>query len=140
MITCHAQLRKSGKYWALVATLPIVSLLSIAEAKCEPGTLAGTWIGGGTVAYPSGTRERARCQANYSGGSSAVSLSATCATPSGSISQNARLHKTGANSYAGTFFNTEFNTSGNIHVTVHGNTQTVSISSGSGSASLTLKR
>ncbi|MGC2394515.1 MAG: hypothetical protein WA579_00770, partial [Rhodomicrobium sp.] len=87
-----------------------------------------------------GGRERARCQASYSGGSSTISVNATCATPSGSISQFARLRKTSANSYAGTFFNTQYNTSGSIHVVVHGNTQSVSIASGSGSASLSLRR
>ncbi len=140
MIICNATLRKSVKYWALAAILPIVSLSAIPQAKSEPSALAGTWHGGGVVAYVSGTRERARCQANYSGGSSTVSLSATCATPSGSLSQYARLRKTGENSYAGTFFNSQYNTSGSIHVTVHGNTQTVSIMSGGGSASLTLRR
>ncbi len=140
MITCNAMLRKSRKYWALAAMLPIVSLSAMPQAKCEPSPLAGTWSGGGVVAYASGTRERARCHASYSGGTTTVSLNATCATPSGSLSQYARLRQTGANSYSGTFFNAQYNMSGSIHVTVHGNTQTVSISSGSGSASLTLKR
>ena len=135
----QAQFRKGGKYWAIATALSL-SLLATPEARSESATLAGTWIGGGVVAYATGGRERARCQASYSGGSSAISVNATCATPSGSISQFARLRKTGTNSYAGTFFNAQYNTSGSIHVVVHGNTQTVSISSGSGSASLSLKR
>jgi hypothetical protein len=139
MSAYHAQFRKGGKYWAIAAALSL-SLLATPEARSESATLAGTWIGGGVVAYVTGGRERARCQANYSGGSSTISVNATCATPSGSISQFARLRKTGANSYAGTFFNTQYNTSGSIHVVVHGNTQSVSIASGSGSASLSLRR
>ena len=139
MSAYHARLRKGGKYWAIAAALSL-SLLATPEARSESATLAGTWIGGGVVAYVTGGRERARCQANYSGGSSTISVNATCATPSGSISQFARLRKTGANSYAGTFFNTQYNTSGSIHVVVHGNTQSVSIASGSGSASLSLRR
>jgi hypothetical protein len=135
----HAQFRKGGKYWAIAAALSL-SLLAMPEARSESATLAGTWVGGGVVAYATGGRERARCQANYSGGSSTISVNATCATPSGSISQFARLRKTGANSYAGTFFNVQYNTSGSIHVVVHGNTQSVSIASGSGSASLSLRR
>jgi hypothetical protein len=135
----HVQLRRGGKYWAIAAALSL-SLLAIPEARSESATLAGTWIGGGVVAYATGGRERARCQASYSGGSSTISVNATCATPSGSISQFARLRKTGANSYAGTFFNAQYNTSGSIHVVVHGNTQSVSIASGSGSASLSLRR
>ena len=139
MIVCHAQLRNAGKYWAIAAALPL-SLLAMPQARSESATLAGTWIGGGVVAYPTGDRERARCQANYSGGSSTVSVNATCATPSGSVSQYARLRKTGANSYSGTFFNSQYNMTGSIQVVIHGNTQSISISSGSGSASLSLRR
>jgi len=135
----HVQLRRGGKCWAIAAALAL-GLLAMPEARSESATLAGSWIGGGVVAYATGGRERARCQASYSGGSSTISVNATCATPSGSISQFARLRKTGANSYAGTFFNAQYNTSGSIHVVVHGNTQSVSIASGSGSASLSLRR
>ncbi len=110
------------------------------KQEASPASLAGTWSGSGIVVYPTGSRERARCQANYSSGSSTVSVNATCATPSGSVSQYARLRKTGANSYAGTFFNSQYNLSGSMHVVVNGNTQSVSIASGSGSASLMLKR
>ncbi len=139
MIACYAQLWKGGKYWAIAAALPL-SLLAMPQARSESATLAGTWIGAGVVAYPTGGRERARCHANYSGGSSTVSVNATCATPSGSVSQYARLRKTGANSYSGTFFNSQYNMTGSIQVVIHGNTQSVSISSGSGSASLSLRR
>ena len=139
MIAIHTQLRKGGKCWAIAAALSL-SLLATPQAKSEPAALAGTWSGGGIVAYATGSSERARCQANYSAGAATVSVNATCATPSGSISQYARLRKTGANSYAGTFFNSQYNTSGSIHVVVHGNTQSVSIASGSGSASLSLRR
>ena len=139
MIGCHTKREKGRKYWIVAAALPL-SLLATPQARSESATLAGNWIGNGIVAYATGERERARCQASYSGGSSTISVNATCATPSGSISQFARLRKTGANSYAGTFFNTQYNTSGSIHVVVHGNTQSVSIASGSGSASLSLRR
>ncbi len=139
MIAIHAQLRKVGRYWVIAAALPL-GLLAVPQARSEPAALAGTWSGGGVVEYITGSRERARCQANYSAGSSTVSINATCATPSGSISQYARLRKIGANSYAGTFFNSQYNTSGSIHVVVHGNNQSVSIASGSGSAALSLRR
>lgn len=130
---------KTGRYWVIAAVLPF-SVLASPEARSEAPTLAGAWTGGGIVEYVTGNRERARCHANYSGGTTTVSLNATCATPSGSISQYARLRKTGANSYSGTFFNSQYNTSGSIHVLVHGNTQSISISSGNGSASLSLRR
>ena len=130
---------KAGRYWGTAAVL-LFSILASPEARSEGPTLAGAWTGAGVVEYITGNSERARCRANYSGGTTTVSLNATCATPSGNISQFARLRKTGANSYAGTFFNSQYNTSGSIHVVVHGNTQSVSISSGNGSASLSLRR
>lgn len=130
---------KKEKYCVLAAAFS-AALLVPQGAQSETFSLAGAWSGGGTVEYLTGNSERARCHARYSAGTTTVSLSATCATPSGSLSQYARLHKTGANTYAGTFFNSQYNTSGAIRVVVHGNTQSVSISSGSGSASLSLKR
>ena len=139
MIVRSAQFRKGTRYFAIAAALPL-SLLAIPQARSEPAALAGAWHGGGVVEYVTGSRERARCQANYSEGTAVVSVNATCATPSGSVTQSARLRKTGANSYAGTFFNPQFNASGSMRVVVHGNTQSVSISSGNGSASLSLKR
>jgi hypothetical protein len=65
--------------------------------------------------------------------------SAVKATPSGSVEQSASLRRVGPNSFAGSFFNQQFNVSGSIHITVHGNTQTVSLRSSSGSATLTLR-
>ncbi len=127
----------TGKFGLALAATLAVSSVALPEARAEG--LAGSWSGGGVVTYASGQRERARCQAHYSGGGGAVSVTATCATPSGSVSQSARLRRVGANSYAGSFFNGQYNTSGSIYVTVHGNSQSVSLRSQSGSASLTLR-
>ncbi|HZV21703.1 MAG TPA: hypothetical protein VE986_09175 [Hyphomicrobiales bacterium] len=101
--------------------------------------ITGMWTGGGTVIYASGERERARCTAHYSGSASVVSLSANCATPSGSISQSTTLRRTGPNTYSGDFFNQQYNISGTIHVVVQGTTQKVSLKSGNMSGSLTLE-
>ena len=67
-------------------------------------------------------------------------MSATCATPSGKVSQSASLHQTTANSYSGNFHNTEFNVSGTIRIRVSGRSQSVSLSSDSGSASFSLSK
>lgn len=130
------RLRKGSLGLALAATLA-VSMATAADARSEG--IAGSWSGGGIVRYASGQAERARCHAHYSGGGNFVSVSATCATPSGSVSQSANLRRVGANTYAGSFFNPEYNTSGSIHVTVRGNSQSVSLRSSSGSASLSLR-
>jgi hypothetical protein len=106
-----------------------------------PADLAGSWSGGGWVSFSSGSREKARCRARYVANSeNSYSLSATCATASGSVSQTATLRKAGANSYSGSFHNSQYDVSGTIYVTLQGNSQSVTLSSNSGSASLTLSR
>ena len=132
MVALHVQMLKFVGYWKILAAVIFVSLVAVPQARSETASIAGSWSGGGPVVYASGDRERARCNAHYSGSGSYVSLSATCATPSGSISQSASLRKTGPNSYSGSFFNSQYNVSGSIHVTVNGNTQHVSLSSSSG--------
>ena len=126
-------------FGAALASALTVSVTSFAEARGEGGSIAGSWSGGGTVVYSSGQRERAHCRASYSGGGGSVMMSGNCATPSGSVFQSARLRRVGANSYAGSFFNSQYNMSGSIYVTVHGSTQSVSLRSNAGSASLTLR-
>ncbi len=127
--------------WKSVAAVLLMSLAVAPEARSEGAALSGLWSGGGIVVYPSGSRERARCRAHYSALSeSHVAVNAHCATASGMVSQSARLRKTGANSYAGTFFNSQYSFSGSISVVVHGNSQSVILKSSSGSASLTLAR
>ncbi len=114
-------------FGAALASALTVSVMSSADARGEGGSIAGSWSGGGVVSYASGQRERARCRASYSGGGDSVMMNGGCATPSGSVFQSARLRRVGANSYAGSFFNSQFNTSGTIYVTVHGSTQSVNL-------------
>jgi hypothetical protein len=111
-----------------------------ATARAEAG-LGGSWSGGGWVDFASGSRERARCRARYTATSAtSYSVYATCATPSGSVTQAATLRKAGAYSYVGSFYNSQYNVSGSIRVTLRGNSQSVTLSSQSGSASLSLSR
>jgi len=132
---------KTVSCWKSLAAILLVSLLAAPEARSQGAALSGLWSGGGIVVYPSGTRERARCRVHYSAESeSHVAVNASCATASGTVSQNARLRKTGANSYSGSFFNSQYNFTGSISVVVHGNSQNVTLRSSSGTASLTLVR
>ena len=129
-------------------TLPVtlvsllVGSLGLPDAgRAQPASLDGSWSGGGVVSFASGSTERARCRAHYSRRSNTTYvLSATCATASGRATQSASLHRVGGNSYQGTFYNSEYNISGTIHVVVRGNKQSVQLSSGAGSASLQLSR
>lgn len=105
------------------------------------GSLAGTWSGGGWVSFASGNKERARCRAHYSPqGGNSYSLSATCATASGKASQQATVYQVAANRFRGSFYNSDYNVSGSIRVVLSGNSQSVTLSGDSGSASLSLSR
>lgn len=109
--------------------------------KAQPVSLAGSWSGGGVVNFASGSTERARCRAHYSQrASNSYVLNATCATASGRATQTASLRSIGANRYQGNFYNSDYGISGSISVVVHGNRQSVHLSSSAGSASLQLSR
>jgi hypothetical protein len=107
------------------------------QAKAEG--LGGSWTGSGVVTFADGHRERAKCRAHYSHSGDFVSLSGVCATASGSVEQTAQMRQVGPDSYVGSFYNEQFGIRGRIHITVHGNSQTVSLRSDSGSASMTLQ-
>ena len=110
-------------------------------AQAQGASLDGSWSGSGKVTFPSGTTESARCRVSYSRESkSSYSANASCATASGRIDQSASLRQTGANSFSGSFHNPDFGITGSIQVTVHGSSQTVSLSGGGASASLRLSR
>lgn len=137
VIISKPRLSSAIKFGKIFGVVVIAAAFAAPQARSE-ANISGTWSGGGIVHYSDGHSERARCRAHYSQSGAHVSLEAHCATPSGSVEQSARLRRVGPNSFAGSFFNQQFNASGSIHVTVHGNTQTVSLRSSSGSASLTL--
>jgi uncharacterized protein YfaP (DUF2135 family) len=129
-------------HWFAIAILAALTLVALSHtARAAEPSLGGSWSGGGWVNFASGSRERARCRAHYTANSAnSYSVHATCATASGSVSQSATVRRTGARSFSGSFFNSQFNVSGTIHVTLHGNSQSVTLSSGSGSASLSLSK
>jgi hypothetical protein len=134
--------RRSWRLPIVVGLVPFVLLSLSGYGRSEESRgLAGSWSGGGWVSFSSGSKERARCRAHYTAHSeSSYSLNATCATEAGKASQSATLRKVGANSYVGHFHNSEYGVSGSIHVVINGNSQSVTLTSDSGSASLTLTR
>jgi hypothetical protein len=103
--------------------------------------LEGSWSGGGTVSFASGSREQARCRAHYRrAGNNSYAVSATCATASGRAAQTATLRQVGENRYSGSFYNSEYSISGVMHVVVHGSSQTVRLVSDSASAVINLSK
>ncbi|CAN1724897.1 conserved exported protein of unknown function [Hyphomicrobium sp. 1Nfss2.1] len=122
-----------------VAAIPFASFVGSSEADPAPG-LAGSWNGGGWVSFSNGKKEKARCRAHYTGGGSAYTVTATCATSAGKASQTAKVYKVSGTHYKGSFFNSEYNVRGSIRVTVNGTSQNVSLSGDGTSAQLNLSR
>jgi hypothetical protein len=126
---------------SLVAASFAAVTLTAGAGHATADDLSGSWRGGGSVSFVTGKAERARCRASYSkSGAKSYSMSATCATPSGSISQSATVRKVGGNSYRGSFYNGEYDTSGSISINVSGRSQSVYVSATKGSASMRLTR
>jgi hypothetical protein len=126
---------------ACVLSLAAVTAVGvIGPSEAEPGSLAGSWSGGGWVSFASGSKEKARCHARYTGGGGSYNVSATCATSSGKASQTATIYKVTGSAYRGSFVNSEYNVHGSIRVVVHGNSQSVSLSGDGASAQLSLSR
>jgi hypothetical protein len=132
----HRLARRAGML--SIAALPILGF--VGPSTAEPGGLSGSWSGGGWVSFSSGSKEKARCHARYSGGGGSYNVTATCATASGKASQTATVYKTGGNSYKGSFVNSQYNVRGSIRVVVHGKSQSVSLSGDGASAQLSLSR
>ena len=117
-----------------------VGALLLSATAASAADLAGSWKGGGTVTFSSGSSVKARCRATFSpSGKSAYDVSATCATQSGTVSQTAFVRGSGS-SYRGTFYNPQFDASGKISISVSGNSQTVRLNSSKGSAVIRLSR
>jgi hypothetical protein len=103
--------------------------------------LEGSWSGGGTVILPSGGREKAHCRATFrrrSGNN--FGMNAVCATASVRVAQTAKLVRVSANHFSGGFYNAQYNVSGSIAITVHGNRLSASLSAAGGTAHFNLSR
>ena len=112
-----------------------------------PGTAAdavsleGSWSGSGTVTFPSGGTEAARCRASFRRQSDdTFAMNALCATPSGKVAQTAQLQRIGGNRFSGAFQNTEYGISGQINIVVRGNSLSAALDGGGATASLKLSK
>lgn len=119
----------------LLAVVAFGASASATPASADMMALDGAWSGGGSVKFPSGAKEAARCRANFKKrGSESYQVSARCASASGKVEQSALLTYVGGNQFTGSFFNEEYKVDGTITVTVSGDAQSVSISTPAGSS------
>jgi hypothetical protein len=125
---------------AAAAAIALFALPDTASAQAP--TLTGNWSGTGTVVFPSGEKERARCRVRYSQSSTTrYTATAVCATSSTRVEQTATLRRVGVSRFVGTFYNSEYGVSGSISVVMKGRSQTISLRGENGaSASISLTR
>ena len=123
-----------------VAAIAVVAAVA-PPAVGQQANLEGSWSGSGTLTYPSGDRESARCKASFrrQGGNN-FAMNAVCATPSGRVAQTAELDRVSANRFSGEFHNPDYGVTGTINVTVQGNNLSASLNGGGASASFSLSR
>ena len=136
---------KKATTFTLAAVLTLSGLPDFSNAqvskKVSVASLEGSWSGGGTVSFASGGTEQARCRARFSrAGEHSYTVNATCATASGRAAQTATVRQVSNNRYSGSFYNSEYSISGVIDIVVHGSSQTVRLTSDSGSGILNLSR
>jgi hypothetical protein len=140
----QSELRNAHRASAIGVTLAAalgMSLVGFTAARAESATIVGTWAGNGSISFSSGTKEGARCRARFSKtGATSYIMSASCATASARVDQSAELTKVGANSYVGSFFNQQYNTGGQIRITVSGRSQSVRLSGEAGTAFFNLSK
>lgn len=124
-----------------VAALAAAGVMLAGAASAEPVALQGTWSGGGTIFYSTGTSEGARCRARYTRiAGNTYDVTAACATASTRVDQSAQVRKVSANRYAGTFYNSQYGITGRISIVVNGRSQTVLLQGSQASARFRLSR
>jgi hypothetical protein len=119
----------------VLSAVLVLGAAAATPASADVMALDGAWTGGGSVKFPSGAKEAARCRASYKKrGSESYQVSARCASASGKVEQSALLTYVGGNQFTGSFFNEEYKVDGTITVTVSGSSQNVLITTPTGSS------
>lgn len=111
----------------------------LSAAHAAPG-LEGYWKGTGTVSYK-GSVDQVRCRVRYKrNGGSSYTYTSTCATENGRYELTGHVRSSGSNRYRGQVKSTGHKETGNVLLLQRGNRLSVTVTSGIGSAKLTLLR
>lgn len=128
----------------IASTMALAGALGVFGFGMSPASAqspSGSWAGGGTIIYPSGERERARCRATFRHSGGGVFMHAVCATASVRVTQSAALSRLTSSTYSGEFTNTEYGIQGSIRIKMHGSSRmSASLTGGGGSAHFSLNR
>jgi len=117
----------------LMLTCVAPSILAVAVTSIE-----GSWIGSGTVSRGANV-DRVQCRVRYTKSSEKTyATSSVCTTENGRYEISGHVTNIGGNRYQGTV--TSGNETGRVIMVHRGNQQSVTVTSPSGSAKLTLSR
>lgn len=118
-----------------------LAAVAMTGTPAAAASIGGTWSGSGYVQPSNGQRETVRCRVTYSKQSDKVfGVSAVCASPSAKIRQTGEVLMVNPNRFVGDFYNSSYDISGRVNVSINGNRQTVSFKSASGHGSMTLSK
>ena len=118
-----------------------LGITAVALDAAETPSLEGSCSGNGTVTFPSGGTESARCKASFKRQTDdKFAMNALCATPSGKVAQTAQLERIAGGRFTGEFQNPEYGITGQINIVVRGNSLSAALSGGGASASLKLSK
>lgn len=142
VVRAEARRPATSRPAAMVVAALATALVGLSTAaSAEPAPLQGTWSGGGTIFYSSGSSEGARCRARYTRiAGNTYDVTAACATASTRVDQTAQVRQVAANRYAGTFYNSQYGVTGRISIVVNGRSQTVLLQGSQASARFRLSR
>jgi hypothetical protein len=123
----------------------VIGLLLLMLTCVAPSTLAvavtsieGSWIGSGTVSRGANV-DRVQCRVRYTKGSEKTyATSSVCTTENGRYEISGHVTNIGGNRYQGTV--TSGNETGRVIMVHSGDRQSVTVTSPSGSAKITLSR
>jgi len=117
----------------LMLTCVAPSILAVAVTSIE-----GSWIGSGTVSRGANV-DRVQCRVRYTKSSEKTyATSSVCTTENGRYEISGHVTNIGGNRYQGTV--TSGNESGRVIMIHRGNQQSVTVTSPSGAAKITLSR
>lgn len=118
-----------------------LSVLVAFPIGAQAASLSGTWSGSGYVNPKDGPRESVRCRITYSQESATVyGVKAVCATTSTKIIQTGEVLMVNPSRYVGDFYNSQYDVSRRVRVSLRGVRQTVTFSSKKGHGSMTLRK
>jgi hypothetical protein len=135
-----AQLKGLPMRHALCLRLVILLGAMLGTAYAAPATIEGSWSGSGIARYQ-GRVDRLVCRVNFGRiGQKSFRVSALCAAGARRYEQSGSVTNVGRNRYTGWVYNAQFNERGAILLSQSGSRLSVRVSSGRGTANLTLSR